>query len=163
MLNIGPLSFGGHCLELSLVCISLTCYVEQALRLAWNVWICRAVVFLLPFWKKFQSFRKPGSCLSLQVMWSASIWVQCLLSIGQIINPVLGQNISCHLYASDILLYCSFKASKIHKLSSVINCLTSMKQWLSDNYTCSWTLITLAVSLSPQTVLFLRLSSTLVL
>lgn len=97
------------------------------------------------------------------VMWSASIWVQSLLSIGQIINPALEQNISCHLYASHIQLYCYFKASKIHKLSSVINCLTSMKQRLSDNYTCSWTLITLEVSLSPQTVLFLRLSSTLVL
>lgn len=121
------------------MCTSLTCYVEQVLRLGWNVWICHAVVFFLPFAEEVSEFsQKPGSCLSLQFMRSASRLCfgthTAVCPLRRSDNPALEQNISYHLYANDILLYCSFKASKIHRLSSVINCLTSMKQWLSDNY-----------------------------
>ena len=55
-----------------------------------------------------------------------------LLPLGQLIRQF--DNVSYHLYADDIQLYCSFKASELHKLTSLINCLTTIKQWLNDNY-----------------------------
>lgn len=41
-------------------------------------------------------------------------------------------NVSYHLYADDIELCGSFKATELCKVSFLINCLT--KQWLSDIY-----------------------------
>lgn len=54
-----------------------------------------------------------------------------VLPLGQIIQQF--SDVSYHLFADDLQLYCSFKASEVHKLSSLINCLTQTKQWLSDN------------------------------
>lgn len=36
-------------------------------------------------------------------------------------------------WADDLQLYCLFKASEALKLSSLISCLSNVKQWLSDN------------------------------
>ncbi len=55
-----------------------------------------------------------------------------LLPLGQLICQF--EDISYHLYADDIQLYCSFKPTELRKLSSLINCLTSVQQWLSNNY-----------------------------
>uniref|UniRef100_A0A669E0K7 Reverse transcriptase domain-containing protein n=1 Tax=Oreochromis niloticus TaxID=8128 RepID=A0A669E0K7_ORENI len=55
-----------------------------------------------------------------------------ILPLGQIIRRY--NNISYHLYADDIQLYCSFKASEFYKLSCLNNCLSEIKQWLNDNF-----------------------------
>ena len=39
-----------------------------------------------------------------------------------------------HLYADDVQLYCSFKPNDYHKLSSLMKCLASIKQWVCNNY-----------------------------
>lgn len=49
-----------------------------------------------------------------------------VLPLGQIIRQY--SNISYHLYADDIQLYCFFKATELHKLASLTNCLASIKQ-----------------------------------
>lgn len=41
-------------------------------------------------------------------------------------------DVSHHLFADDLQLYCLFKASETHKLSSLLSCLSKVKQWLSD-------------------------------
>ena len=53
-----------------------------------------------------------------------------MLPLGRIIQFA---DISYHLFADDIQLSCSFKIPEAHKLSSVTNCLSQMKQWWSDN------------------------------
>uniref|UniRef100_A0A8C5DL07 Reverse transcriptase domain-containing protein n=1 Tax=Gouania willdenowi TaxID=441366 RepID=A0A8C5DL07_GOUWI len=42
-------------------------------------------------------------------------------------------DVSYHLFADDIQLYCSFKPSEIQKLSSLLKCLAQVKQWLGAN------------------------------
>jgi len=54
-----------------------------------------------------------------------------MLPLGRIIQHFA--DVSYHLFADDIQLYCSFKISEAHKLSSLTNCLSQIKQWLSDN------------------------------
>uniref|UniRef100_A0A8C2FL91 Reverse transcriptase domain-containing protein n=1 Tax=Cyprinus carpio TaxID=7962 RepID=A0A8C2FL91_CYPCA len=55
-----------------------------------------------------------------------------ILPLGQIISQF--QDVSYHLYADDIQLYCSFKPTELYKLSSLINCLSKIKKWLNDNF-----------------------------
>uniref|UniRef100_A0A669EIT0 Reverse transcriptase domain-containing protein n=1 Tax=Oreochromis niloticus TaxID=8128 RepID=A0A669EIT0_ORENI len=55
-----------------------------------------------------------------------------MLRLGLIIRQF--PEVSYHFYADDIQLYCSFKPMEVHKLSSLINCLASIEQWLGDNY-----------------------------
>ena len=50
-------------------------------------------------------------------------------------------DISYHLYADDIQLYCSLKETRFYKLSSLINCLTSIKRGLGTTFCfqlCPW-------------------------
>lgn len=54
------------------------------------------------------------------------------LPLGQLITQY--NHISYHLYADDIQLYCTFKPTEFHKLSSLTNCLSNIKQWLTDSY-----------------------------
>uniref|UniRef100_A0A672I1H8 Reverse transcriptase domain-containing protein n=1 Tax=Salarias fasciatus TaxID=181472 RepID=A0A672I1H8_SALFA len=54
-----------------------------------------------------------------------------VLPQGQIIQQF--SDASYHLFADDLQLFCSFKPSETHKLSSLINCLSLIKQWFSDN------------------------------
>uniref|UniRef100_A0A672GZP5 Reverse transcriptase domain-containing protein n=1 Tax=Salarias fasciatus TaxID=181472 RepID=A0A672GZP5_SALFA len=54
-----------------------------------------------------------------------------LLPLGQIIQQF--SDVSYLLFADDLQLVCSFKPSEAHKLSSLINCLSLIKQWLRDN------------------------------
>uniref|UniRef100_A0A3Q2D9N5 Reverse transcriptase domain-containing protein n=1 Tax=Cyprinodon variegatus TaxID=28743 RepID=A0A3Q2D9N5_CYPVA len=55
-----------------------------------------------------------------------------LLPLGQIIQQ--HSDVAYHLFADDIQLYCSFKTSEVHKLHSLMNCLSRIQQWLNDNY-----------------------------
>ena len=55
-----------------------------------------------------------------------------ILALGQVIGQFT--DVSYHLYADDIQLYCSFNATELHKLSSLISCLSNIKQWLNDNF-----------------------------
>lgn len=55
-----------------------------------------------------------------------------MLPLGQLIRQF--NNVSYHLYADDIQLYCSFKASEFDKLTSLLTCLNCIKEWLNDNY-----------------------------
>uniref|UniRef100_A0A8C6TLJ0 Reverse transcriptase domain-containing protein n=1 Tax=Neogobius melanostomus TaxID=47308 RepID=A0A8C6TLJ0_9GOBI len=43
------------------------------------------------------------------------------------------KNVSYHLYADDIQLYFSFKESEMHRLSELMDCLSSVKLWLREN------------------------------
>uniref|UniRef100_A0A672Y7R0 Reverse transcriptase domain-containing protein n=1 Tax=Sphaeramia orbicularis TaxID=375764 RepID=A0A672Y7R0_9TELE len=54
-----------------------------------------------------------------------------VLPLGHIIRQY--SDVFYHLFADDIQIYCSFKSSEPHKLSSLINCLSELKQWLNDN------------------------------
>uniref|UniRef100_A0A672ZSA2 Reverse transcriptase domain-containing protein n=1 Tax=Sphaeramia orbicularis TaxID=375764 RepID=A0A672ZSA2_9TELE len=54
-----------------------------------------------------------------------------VLPLGHIIRQY--SDVSYHLFADDIQIYCSFSSSEPHKLSSLINCLSELKQWLNDN------------------------------
>uniref|UniRef100_A0A672G1H3 Reverse transcriptase domain-containing protein n=1 Tax=Salarias fasciatus TaxID=181472 RepID=A0A672G1H3_SALFA len=54
-----------------------------------------------------------------------------LLPLGNIIQRF--KDVSYHLYADDIQLYCSFKPDGIQKLDSFFHCLAEIKQWLSKN------------------------------
>lgn len=42
--------------------------------------------------------------------------------------------ISYHFYADDIQLYMSFEPQQLDKLSTLVQCLTRMSEWLSGNY-----------------------------
>uniref|UniRef100_A0A3Q2GIX4 Reverse transcriptase domain-containing protein n=1 Tax=Cyprinodon variegatus TaxID=28743 RepID=A0A3Q2GIX4_CYPVA len=55
-----------------------------------------------------------------------------LLPLGQIIQQ--HGDVAYHLFADNIQLYCSFKTSEVHKLHSLMNCLSRIQQWLNDNY-----------------------------
>uniref|UniRef100_A0A8C6P7H8 Reverse transcriptase domain-containing protein n=1 Tax=Nothobranchius furzeri TaxID=105023 RepID=A0A8C6P7H8_NOTFU len=52
--------------------------------------------------------------------------------LGQILDPF--HNVSYHLYADDIQLYCSFKDSEFYKLSELLECLSAITSWLEDNF-----------------------------
>jgi len=55
-----------------------------------------------------------------------------ILPLGLIIQQY--PDILYHLYADDAQLFCSFKPNDYHKLSSLMKCLASIKQWLCNNY-----------------------------
>lgn len=55
-----------------------------------------------------------------------------LLPLGQIIQRF--SEVSYHLYADDVQLYCSFNDSEFYTLSRFLDCLTSIKKWLTANY-----------------------------
>ena len=41
---------------------------------------------------------------------------------------------STHFYADDIQLYCYFKDSEDHFLAEFLECISSIKNWLSSNF-----------------------------
>lgn len=41
---------------------------------------------------------------------------------------------SYHCYANDIQLYISFKPHEITKLSILLDCINSIKDWMAENY-----------------------------
>ena len=55
-----------------------------------------------------------------------------ILPLGTIIRSY--NNVSYHFHADDIQLYCKFKPSELHKLSSLTDCLANIKKWLNDNF-----------------------------
>jgi hypothetical protein len=55
-----------------------------------------------------------------------------LIPLGKIIQRF--SDVSFHLFADDIQLYCCFKPSEICKLNSLLLCLVEIKKWLSDNF-----------------------------
>ena len=54
-----------------------------------------------------------------------------LIPLGKIIQRF--SDVSYHMFADDIQLYCSFKPTELQRLKSLVNCLVEIKQWLSDN------------------------------
>uniref|UniRef100_A0A3P9KR35 Reverse transcriptase domain-containing protein n=1 Tax=Oryzias latipes TaxID=8090 RepID=A0A3P9KR35_ORYLA len=54
-----------------------------------------------------------------------------MIPLGKIIQDF--SDVSYHLFADDIQLYCSFKPSETHKLDFLMNCLMQIKQWLCKN------------------------------
>uniref|UniRef100_A0A8C5E1A1 Reverse transcriptase domain-containing protein n=1 Tax=Gouania willdenowi TaxID=441366 RepID=A0A8C5E1A1_GOUWI len=54
-----------------------------------------------------------------------------LLPLGELYQQF--SEVSYHLYADDLQLYCSFKSSEPQRLASLTNCLAKIKQWLSEN------------------------------
>ena len=54
-----------------------------------------------------------------------------LIPLGKIIQRFT--DVSYHIFADDIQLYCSFKPNELHKLDSLVHCLVEVKEWLSDN------------------------------
>ena len=55
-----------------------------------------------------------------------------MLPLGQVISKF--SDVSYHCYADDIQLYVSFKPDNPDKLSVLHNCLTAIKDWMSNNY-----------------------------
>uniref|UniRef100_A0A8C5HZV2 Reverse transcriptase domain-containing protein n=1 Tax=Gouania willdenowi TaxID=441366 RepID=A0A8C5HZV2_GOUWI len=54
-----------------------------------------------------------------------------LLPLGELIQQC--PDVSYHLYADDLQLYCSFKPSEPQNVLSLTNCLVKVKQWLNEN------------------------------
>lgn len=54
-----------------------------------------------------------------------------LIPLGKIIQRF--SDVSYHIFADDIQLYCSFKPTELQRLNSLVHCLMEIKQWLSDN------------------------------
>uniref|UniRef100_A0A3B3QYZ9 Reverse transcriptase domain-containing protein n=1 Tax=Paramormyrops kingsleyae TaxID=1676925 RepID=A0A3B3QYZ9_9TELE len=44
------------------------------------------------------------------------------------------QDITYHFYADDIQLYFSFKPNQLNKLSTLVDCLSQVRDWCSNNY-----------------------------
>jgi len=51
------------------------------------------------------------------------LFLLCILPLGNIIKQ--HRNMSYHLYAVDIQLYCTFKIAELHKLTSLMDYLTN--------------------------------------
>ncbi len=98
-------------------------------------------------WFSSYLFGRGLSVFASQIM-SETTRLSCGVPQGSVLGPILfllyvlllgqiiGQfnSISYHLYVDDIQLYCSFQSTEFDKLSSLFNCLTNVKRWLSDNY-----------------------------
>ena len=54
-----------------------------------------------------------------------------LIHLGKIIQRF--SDVSYHIFADDIQLYCAFKSTELQRLNSLVHCLVEIKQWLSDN------------------------------
>ena len=110
--------------------------------------LCDLVGMSVSVFKWFSSYLS-GRSFSVYVnqIMSETAELLCWVPQGSVLEPILfllyifplGQIItqfsdrSYHLYAEDIQLYCLFKEAEVSKLSSLINCLTSIKQWLCGN------------------------------
>ena len=55
-----------------------------------------------------------------------------ILPLGRLIKEFAG-DVSYHLFADDIQLYCSFQKSEVQKLKSLLACLGRIKTWLGEN------------------------------
>ncbi len=101
---------------------------------------------VLQWFSSYLSGRTFSVCVN-QIM-SDTAEVSCGVPQGSVLGPILFllyilplgtiirsyNNVSYHFYADDIQLYCSFKPTELHKLSSLVDCLTNIKKWLNDNY-----------------------------
>ena len=62
---------------------------------------------------------------------SPVLFLLYLIPLGKIIQGF--PDVSYHMFADDIQLYCSFKPTELQRLSSLVQCLVEIKHWLSDN------------------------------
>uniref|UniRef100_A0A3B3CUW0 Reverse transcriptase domain-containing protein n=1 Tax=Oryzias melastigma TaxID=30732 RepID=A0A3B3CUW0_ORYME len=60
------------------------------------------------------------------------LFILYLIPLGELINKF--SHVSYHFYADDIQLYCSFPEKDYYKLQSLLDCLTSITTWLSNNH-----------------------------
>lgn len=71
------------------------------------------------------------SCLTVPLS-RGSFIVHTVYDTSQIIQQF--RNVSYHFYADDIQIYCSLSESEFHLVSSLLECLSCIDQWLTNIY-----------------------------
>lgn len=93
--------------------------------------------------KWFSSYLSGRSfCVFINQIMSETSELSCGVPQRSVLGPILPlgklikqfRDVSYHLYIDDIQIYCSFKPTELHKLSSLSSCRTSTKQRLSEDY-----------------------------
>ncbi len=82
--------------------------------------------------QNYTSSTAPVSCGVLQgSVLAPLLFALYLLPLGQLNNF---EGIHYHCYADDIQLYIYFKSHEITNLSTLLNCINSIKVWMANNY-----------------------------
>lgn len=106
--------------------------VRRLRKLGGHLRQCLRLVLLLPIRQKFLCVDWL-SCGAPQVWFLVRLCLlcTCFLQVTSLVNTKISHII---FYADDIQLYVSFKSDETDKLTTLLNCLTAIDDWLANNY-----------------------------